>query len=32
VLVGEPLDAFQLDQQPVFDQDIGEIFSDGVAW
>ena len=32
VLVCEPLDAFELKDQHVFDENIDEIFSDGVAF
>ncbi len=31
VLVGQALQAFQLDHQDVFDEDIGKVFSDVVA-
>jgi len=31
VLAGEPLRTVQLDHQHVFDEDVGKVFSDGVA-
>ena len=31
VLIAEPLSTFQLDYEQVFDQDVGELFTDIVA-
>jgi hypothetical protein len=32
VFVSQALDTFQLDHQHIFDEDIGKVFSDGVAF
>ena len=31
MLVGKPLDTFQLDYQDIFDKDIGKVLSNGMA-